>query len=349
MTNQTLKLQSVCFGYDQRQVVDAVSLTVNSGEIACLLGPSGCGKSTLLRLIAGFEQPASGCIEINNHCVANAQQMTPPQKRHVGMLFQDLALFPHLSVAKNIAFGLQNQSKQQQNKRVDDVLELCRLTEFKQRYPYQLSGGQRQRVALARAMAPKPQLILLDEPFSSVETGLQSELVHEVKQMLRADHSTALWVTHSLEEAFAVADRIGVMLNGQLLQWDTPTKVYQKPAHPDVVRFLNHANLVTGHVLDDGSLNTAIGLLALSNNSDFVPQQKVQVAVNKKHLTVNPNKPENAVVYACVYQGGYYLISAAFNDDSRIQFHSEVAMKPHQALALELQTTSPYTGFVVTD
>ncbi len=349
MINQTLKLQSIAFSYDHRQVVSDVSLTVNQGEIACLLGPSGCGKSTLLRLIAGFEQPDSGCIEINNHCVASAQQMTPPQQRNVGMLFQDLALFPHLSVAKNISFGLQNQSQQQQNQRVDDVLELCRLSEFKHRYPHQLSGGQRQRVALARAMAPKPQLILLDEPFSSVETGLQSELVHEVKQMLRADHSTALWVTHSLEEAFAVADQMGVMLSGQLLQWDTPTNLYQKPAHPDVVRFLNHANLVSGRISADGRLNTAIGSFDLSNKNKFAPQQQVQVAVNKNQLFINPKQTSNAVVSACVYQGGFYLITALLEDGNRIKFRNEFAIKSQQSICIEPFNNNQYNGFLITE
>ncbi|MCL4150341.1 UNVERIFIED_CONTAM: hypothetical protein GTU68_009102 [Idotea baltica] len=159
----TLKLQSVGFDYGQQAVLNDITLTVESGQIGCLLGASGCGKSTLLRLIAGFEKPLSGTIHIEH--------------RQVGMLFQDLALFPHLTVTQNIAFGLHQLNHAKQQKRVNELLELCRLVAFKSRYPHQLSGGQCQRVALARAMAPKPKLILLDEPFSSVETGLQSELL----------------------------------------------------------------------------------------------------------------------------------------------------------------------------
>jgi iron(III) transport system ATP-binding protein len=345
--NPTLKLQSIAFAYAQRAVLHDISLTVKRGEIACLLGPSGCGKSTLLRLIAGFEQPTAGQLEINNQCVFNAQQNTPPQNRHVGMLFQDLALFPHLTVAENIAFGIQNQSKKHQTQRTNDLLQLCRLAAFKQRYPHQLSGGQRQRVALARAMAPKPQLILLDEPFSSVETGLQSELVHEVKTMLQADNSTALWVTHSLDEAFAVADQIGVMLEGQLLQWADPAELYQNPAHPDVVRFLNHANLITGQLVDDGLLNTAVGLIRLSNSSQFTAGQQVQVAVAKDQLIQQADLGSNAVITGCVYQGGYYIISSTLADGSSIKHHSVVAMPTGLAISLHYQSDQPHFGFAV--
>ncbi|VAW44041.1 hypothetical protein MNBD_GAMMA02-875 [hydrothermal vent metagenome] len=346
--NQTLKLQSIDFAYDQHTVLNGISLTVNRGEIACLLGPSGCGKSTLLRLIAGFEQPTAGLIEINNQCVANAKQNTPPQQRQVGMLFQDLALFPHLTVAQNIAFGLQNQTQNQQNQRVNDLLLLCRLEAFKQRYPHQLSGGQCQRVALARAMAPKPQLILLDEPFSSVETGLQSELVHEVKTMLQTDDSTVLWVTHSLEEAFAVADQIGVILDGQLLQWASPTDLYKNPAHPDVVCFLNHANLITGKFRDDGRLKTPIGLFQLSNSDDFTVGQEAQVAIQKTQLTINLSSANNAVIAACVYQGGYYVITSILDDGSQVKHHSDVSLTPGMAICIQSNTEKFHTGFATT-
>jgi len=345
--NQTLKLQSITFAYDQHTVLHDVSLIIEQGEIACLLGPSGCGKSTLLRLIAGFEQPATGQIHINDSCVANTDQNTAPQKRQVGMLFQDLALFPHLNVAQNVAFGLQDQSSEQKNQRIDDLLVLCRLESFKDRYPHQLSGGQCQRVALARAMAPKPQLILLDEPFSSVDSGLQSELIDEVKTMLKADDSTALWVTHNLNEAFAVADQIGVMLNGRLLQWATPTDLYEKPQNPDVVRFLNHANLITGMVAAEGYLETAIGSFKLSNMSEFKVGHKAQVAIHKDQLSINDSGVKNAVVMASSYQGGNYAITSMLSDDTVIKHHNDLPLVIDSEICVQSNARQPEKGFVV--
>ena len=345
--NQTLKLKSITFSYDQHTVLGDISLSVKQGEVACLLGPSGCGKSTLLRLIAGFEKPDLGQIYINQQCVASSNQNTPPQKRQVGMLFQDLALFPHLNVAQNISFGLQNLSSQQQNQRVDDLLALCRLEPFKQRYPHQLSGGQCQRVALARAMAPKPQLILLDEPFSSVDSGLQSELVHEVKTMLRADDCTALWVTHSLSEAFAVADQIGVILDGQLLQWTSPTDLYENPTHPDVVRFLNHANLITGKIDKSGQLNTPVGSLQLANSDVFYKDQKVQISIHKSHISINSVAANNAVVLTCAYQGENYAITSRLDDGQHIKHNNEIPLPPGSSICIQPNIDKAYLGFVV--
>lgn len=341
----TLNLKSVAFAYGQQPILKDISFTIEAGQIACLLGPSGCGKSTLLRLIAGFEQPASGSIQIGKQLVADGTQSISPQNRQVGMLFQDLALFPHLNVSENIAFGLHQHDKHKQQQRVDELLELCRLQAFKTRYPHQLSGGQCQRVALARAMAPKPKLILLDEPFSSVETGLQSELVHEVKTMLQADDSTALWVTHSLDEAFAVADQMGVMLGGKLLQWSTPADLYNNPANADVVRFLNHANLVSGVITGDRKINTQLGLFDLNEGSENTIGNTLQLVINKQNIILNEGGQNNATVDNAVYQGGQYLVTALLGNNDRIQFHHHTPLKSNQAISLTINHTEPLQSF----
>lgn len=346
-SKRTLKLNALSFDFDQQKVLKDINLVIESGQIGCLLGPSGCGKSTLLRLIAGFEQPKSGEILIGNECVADSQQMQAPQHRQVGMLFQDLALFPHLNITDNIAFGLHQLDKSEQSQRVNELLDLCRLQEFKSRYPHQLSGGQRQRVALARAMAPRPKLILLDEPFSSVETGLQSELAQDVRSMLKADNSTALWVTHSLDEAFAVSDQMGVILNGQLLQWSSPLDLYDNPSDPDVIQFLNHAVLVTGQLTTDGLIETQLGHFKLSNPEQFNLNDLLQIGIKKKHLQVNSSGAKNATISNAVYQGGQYLLTASMNNGDVIQCHHPESHQLNKQVNVGVNRERIYQGFKI--
>ncbi len=341
----TLKLNSIAFTYEHQPVLNDISLTVKTGQIACLLGPSGCGKSTLLRLIAGFEKPQAGEIYIADHLVANQQQATSPQNRQVGMLFQDLALFPHLTVAENITFGLHKLNKNKQQQRVDELLELCCLQAFSSRYPHQLSGGQCQRVALARAMAPRPKLILLDEPFSSVETGLQSQLVHEVKTMLQADNSTALWVTHSLDEAFAVADQMGVMLGGQLLQWSKPNKLYENPEHPDVIRFLNHANLISCQINENGQSESSLGQFELENHQQFKHGDQVKTGINKRSIYINESEAFNATVINSVYQGGQYLVVATLSNGDAVEFFNQDNIETGHRICLKARVNQPIKSF----
>ncbi|WP_223788004.1 ABC transporter ATP-binding protein [Marinicella meishanensis] len=340
----TLELQSVAFAYDHQNLLQDISLQIQAGQIGCLLGPSGCGKSTLLRLVAGFEQPRSGDIFIDQQLIANAQHHKPPQERQVGMLFQDLALFPHLSVRDNIAYGLQALGAAERQNRIKQLLDLCRIQGHQSKFPHQLSGGQKQRVALARAMAPKPKLILLDEPFSSVDTGLQGDLALEVKSMLQADQSTALWVTHSIDEAFAVADQMGVMLSGQLRQWSSPHDLYETPAHPAVVTFLNHANLVSGQCTKDGQIETPLGTLSLANPEQFTADQKVQIGIPKHHIKVTDATP-NAVVSQTIYQGDHHLITATLNQGGVVQWPQAQALSKQQAVALQVGTKQGYVGF----
>jgi iron(III) transport system ATP-binding protein len=256
-----LKLDQVSQAYGSREVVKNLSFSLLPGQIGCLLGPSGCGKTTVLRCIAGFEPVAAGHIEIGGETVSSPARLTPPEKRQIGMVFQDYALFPHLSVAGNIAFGLSALDKESRQRRVDELLALTGLLETANKYPHQLSGGQQQRVALARALAPKPRLLLMDEPFSNLDVELRERLSLEVRDILRREGMTALIVTHDQNEAFALADVVGVMHEGTIQQWDTPYNLYHQPSNRFVADFVGQGVFLPGMVLNNEMVEIELGVL----------------------------------------------------------------------------------------
>ncbi|MEW6133533.1 MAG: ABC transporter ATP-binding protein [Pseudomonadota bacterium] len=256
-----LKLDRVSQAYGPREVVKNLSFDLLPGRIGCLLGPSGCGKTTVLRCIAGFEPVAAGHIEIGGETVSSPARLTPPEKRRIGMVFQDYALFPHLTVAGNIAFGLGALGKEARQQRVDELLALTGLLDTANKYPHQLSGGQQQRVALARALAPKPRLLLMDEPFSNLDVELRERLSLEVRDILRREGMTALIVTHDQHEAFALADVVGVMHEGTIQQWDTPYNLYHRPANRFVADFVGQGVFLPGMVLNNQMVEIELGVL----------------------------------------------------------------------------------------
>jgi iron(III) transport system ATP-binding protein len=232
-------------------VLQAISFTLHQGELLSLLGSSGCGKTTLLRVIAGFEAPQSGTIQLAGQCVAAADRGLPPERRDIGMVFQDYALFPHLSVANNVAFGLKRSHRhrsaptsRQIQQRVTETLALVKLNGFEQRYPHQLSGGQQQRVALARALAPQPSLILFDEPLSNLDVQVRLTLRQEIREILKRTGTAAIFVTHDQEEALSISDRMAVLNHGQIEQIGTPEDLYQSPHTRFVAEFVAQANLL---------------------------------------------------------------------------------------------------------
>lgn len=229
--------------------VNQVSFDLTQGEILGLLGPSGCGKTTLLRIIAGFEQPSQGEVELSGRLITGINNLLPPEKRNTGMVFQDYALFPHLNVSDNLAFGLKTKkprpNRQEIRHRVAEVLNLVGLSGLEKRYPHELSGGQQQRVALARALAPQPALILLDEPLSNLDVQVRERLRHEIRRILKSTNTAAIFVTHDQEEAMAIADKIAVMKDGKIEQLDTPETIYAQPASKFVAEFVTQANFVS--------------------------------------------------------------------------------------------------------
>lgn len=253
-----------CVGLSKRfgevLAVDEVHLEVEQGEVLFLVGPSGCGKTTILRLIAGFERPDAGSIDISGRVVADQRHMIPPEQRQVGMVFQDYALFPHMNVAQNVAFGLSHLSSSERAHVVDYILGLVGLADLKERYPHELSGGQQQRIALARALAPQPEVILLDEPFSNIDAALRARVRGEVREILTNAGATAVFVTHDQEEALSLGDKVAVMWKGRILQVDTPEQVYRSPATREVAQFVGDMDCLPGEATN-GRVLCELGLL----------------------------------------------------------------------------------------
>ena len=265
-------------------MLDQLDLGVPKGAVVTILGKSGSGKTTLLRLIAGFERPDRGTILIDGEIVDSARQLVPPERRRIGYVAQEGNLFPHLTVAKNVAFGLGRH--QRTSGRVEELLGLVGLADLGGRYPHQLSGGQQQRIALARALAPRPNVVLLDEPFSSLDASLRASLRFDVMRILRELRATTVFVTHDQQEALSVADLVGIIDNGRIRQFASPETLYSCPVDPTVAQFLGEANLVDGSA-SHGVVDTALGSLGLSDESSTLTGAVV-VLVRPEQITLEP-------------------------------------------------------------
>lgn len=285
-----------------QSILNNLNLQLLAGQIGCLLGPSGCGKTTLLRAIAGFENVHQGKVHINGQTVVSESQALPPEKRGVGMVFQDYALFPHLNVADNIAFGLHQLNKKTQQERTQLWLERLQLTQLANRLPHQLSGGQQQRVALARALAPQPQLLLMDEPFANLDASLRESLSLEVRDLLKSLGASALLVTHDPTEAFTLADMIGVMDQGSIVQWDTPYRVYHEPANRFVASFVGLGSFLDAHLASSRHIHTPLGLV---HGHCYEPHatDEVNVLVRPDDIIYDPLSQFKATVIYKAFKG----------------------------------------------
>lgn len=252
-----LELRNISKSFNHTPVISKLGFILQAGQIGCLLGASGCGKTTALRTIAGFESPDTGQILINERIVATPDAGVPPEKRRIGMVFQDYALFPHLSVQENVLFGLKGIDGIEKKQRAAELMEMVGLAEYARNYPHELSGGQQQRVALA----PRPEILLMDEPFSNLDVALRERLSMEVRDILKSFSMSAVMVTHNQNEAFAMADVIGVMQNGRLEQWDSAYNLYHRPASRAVANFVGEGVLLNARVLDQNKVETGLGVL----------------------------------------------------------------------------------------
>jgi iron(III) transport system ATP-binding protein len=282
MDTLLLEVAKISQSYSKKVVVSNLSLELNKGVIGCLLGPSGCGKTTVLRCIAGFEPVVAGEILLNGVKVSSSGFSLRPEQRHIGMVFQDYALFPHLTVTSNIIFGLHYMSHTERSKRGAEMLETVGLKDVANSYPHELSGGQQQRVALARALAPQPDLLLLDEPFSNLDVNLRERLSLEVRDILKSQGTTAILVTHDQNEAFAIADEIGVMQHGEIMQWDTAYNLYHRPASRFVANFVGQGVFLSGKVLDSHHVEIELGVLEVD-----ISHQHTSVKVSGKGYNVD--------------------------------------------------------------
>ena len=284
MNHLAVECQGLAKSFNGISAVEDLSLSVEEGSLVALVGPSGCGKTTALRLIAGFDPPDSGTVAIRGRIVSSPNGFVPAERRRVGMVFQDYALFPHLTVRENVAYGLPKGPER--NWRTDAVLELVELTSISPRFPHELSGGEQQRVALARALAPNPAIVLLDEPFSNLDAGLRVNLRSQVKGILKEMGTSAIFVTHDQEEAMSLANRLGVMLAGRIEQMGAPEEIYACPSSLAVASFLGDANLLDGEAAD-GRVTTELGAL----ETNVAAQGRVKVMIRSEVVRLHKTGP----------------------------------------------------------
>jgi iron(III) transport system ATP-binding protein len=307
--------------------VQGVSLGLHAGDIGVLIGPSGCGKTTLLRAVAGLEPVSGGEIRLTKEVVGSATRSVPPEQRRIGMVFQDYALFPHLSVGRNVAFGIHQLPRAEQAARVAEVLELVGLAGSENRYPHELSGGQQQRVALARALAPRPQLMLLDEPFSNLDVDLRERLAHEVRGILKAAGATALFVTHDQFEAFAIGDVIGVMHEGHLHQWDDAYTLYHRPATRFVADFIGHGVFAPATLVQRGS--NVVAQTPLGDLTDLAecplpssyPGGECDVLLRADDIVHDDQAPVQAQIVRKAFRGSEFLYTLQLGSGLQVMAH----------------------------
>ena len=318
-----LQLIGLSIAYGKRAVVENFSMTLARGTVGCLLGPSGCGKTTVLRVIAGFEPVSAGEVWLDGDLVSSPQHQVPPERRRIGMVFQDHALFPHLTVAANVGFGLARVPDAAQ--RVQQMLDTVGLGGTGARYPHQLSGGQQQRVALARALAPSPRLLLLDEPFSNLDIELRERLGSELRGMLKAAGTTALLVTHDQHEAFAIADEIGVMSGGHIQQWDSAYNLYHRPANRFVADFVGQGVFLPGTVRGGQHIQMELGMLdseqpiRCTEHGDVCDTGcSVDVLLRPDDVVHDDASPVTAEVIAKAFRGAEFLYTLRLNSGASV-------------------------------
>ncbi len=336
-----VRLKGVSKTFAGIPVIRDISFEVKRAEILALLGPSGCGKTTTLRLIAGFEQLDSGEILIEGRRASAPDFTMPPERRSVGMMFQDYALFPHLTVAENVIYGLKDLERWRRERVVAHMLELVGLKDYSGRYPHQLSGGEQQRVALARALAPCPSALLLDEPFSNLDADMRSQMRLEVLSILRRARTTAILVTHDQEEAFTLADRVGVLNRGQLEQLDTPESIYHRPRTPFVARFVGQTDFLTAEVIN-GLVKTEIGSFSTEGP---LPGVRLKVMIRPGDISFIPDKEGNAVIVDREFRGYENLYSLRLGSGQRIR--SSRPSKAVYPLKLRVQVRADLDQLVI--
>ncbi|ATD07494.1 ABC transporter ATP-binding protein [Pseudoalteromonas piscicida] len=306
----SLVLENLSYRYDGEAVVDSLNLTVEQNEIVCLLGASGCGKTTTLKAIAGLIEPFQGSVSILGKAMNGNGAFVPPQKRNIGMMFQDYALFPYLTVAQNVAFGLTLKSKRERQDRVAEMLHLVQLQDYSDRFPHELSGGQQQRVAIARALAYKPNLLLLDEPFSNIDAQVRFQLINDIRRIIKDQQVSAIFVSHSKEEAFAFADRLAIMDKGKIAQVGEPRTLFQRPKSKMVAEFLGQGIYIPAQRVNGASVETQFGavksLVELGNID-----AKGEMYVRPQHITLENAELGSVKILNQRFMGTEYIYRVA--------------------------------------
>jgi iron(III) transport system ATP-binding protein len=314
-----LEINHIDFDYPGHgPVCRGFSLALQDGEIGCLLGPSGCGKTTVLRCVAGLEPIQGGEIKLHSQVVSRQGYVAPPEKRRVGVVFQDFALFPHLSVEANVGFGLRETRREEREARVRELLEAVGMGQSGGKFPHELSGGQMQRVALARALAPKPQLLLLDEPFSNLDVDLRERLSIEVRAILKALGTTALLVTHDQHEAFAMADNVGVMHDGAIEQWDAAYNLYHRPSTRFVADFVGEGVLINATANAADRIETALGTLEHCPGCEIKAGQPISLLLRPDDVVHDDASVLKAEVVKKTFRGAEFLYTLRLADGNQV-------------------------------
>lgn len=322
-----LNINDLCVHLQGKVILSNVQLTLSAGDILGLVGSSGCGKTTLLNTIAGFIEQEQGQIVIGNTLTITPNKTIPPQDRNVGMIFQDYALFPHLTVEQNICFGIDKLAKTEQQLRLNNLVKLLELTKLEKRFPHQLSGGQQQRVAIARALAPQPKLLLLDEPFSNIDARLRNELMRSMRHLLKSLNITAIFVTHNKDEVFTFADTISVMHQGTILQTGSPASVCQQPINWQVADFLQLGSWIPLKIQSSRVYQTALGeipfletmLKKRENNAKEIQSQ--QLLLKPHYIEVCSTSTANVQVdHIAITEQGYHYLCSSLTPNTEFSF-----------------------------
>ena len=338
-----LEVKQLDFSYGRNQILFEFDFSLEESQIGCLLGPSGCGKTTVLRAIAGFENPTKGEIVLNGNKLNGSKIFVEPEKRQIGMVFQDIALFPHLSVESNIQFGIRTLTQTQRDKRSNELLDLVGMSQFKKTYPHELSGGQQQRIALARAMAPKPSLLLMDEPLSSLDEELREQLAREIRLILQQEKISAILVTHDQNEAFAVGDHICVMHQGRVQQNDSAYNLYHRPLNRFVAEFIGEGALLPGVVADEDTISTDLGEIKGNLPESFKHQDNVDVLIRPENVILGDDKENKAVITERYFRGSGYLYSLKTSGGVELLslIPGSEALQIDQSISVRLQIERP--------
>ncbi|MGR5111408.1 ABC transporter ATP-binding protein [Vibrio jasicida] len=332
-----LSIKNLTCQYDDQTVLESLSLEVEQGQIVCLLGASGCGKTTLLKAIAGLLPLSSGQMSLNCLTIDDGKNWLPPEQRNIGMIFQDYALFPHLTVAENIAFGLKNETAQQKLIKVEEMLSLVHLKGYGDRYPHQLSGGQQQRVAIARSLAYKPDLLLLDEPFSNIDTQVRHELIREIRKIFKEQGVTAIFVTHSREEAFAFADKMAVMNHGVIEQYGTASELYYQPSSKFVADFLGGGSYLVAKRISDNEYQTHIGVVEANAQQEIQVDDECALLLRPQHVQITADEESAIKVLEQHFMGDHCRYVIDVNGD-RLLATSAQALNVGDSVIVKVET-----------
>ncbi|HKK56792.1 ABC transporter ATP-binding protein [Marinobacter sp.] len=314
-----LEVTNMSCGYGNGSVVKEVSFALSHGDIGCLLGPSGCGKSTILRALAGFLPLNGGEIRLQGAAISLPGKTLAPEKRRIGMVFQDYALFPHLTIAENVGFGLRNESRGEKAQRVRELLQVVHLQDLADSYPHELSGGQQQRVALARALAPEPTLILLDEPFSNLDADLRRRLSLDVREILKTLGISAILVTHDQQEAFAMCDQVAVLKDGGIQQWDVPYNLYHEPANRFVAGFVGQGGFIPGTTLGPDTIESRLGVIRGNRAYRWQPGTLVDILIRPDDIVYDAESDLKPEVIEKIFAGTSTLYRFRCSEDTEFE------------------------------